>query len=81
MVSSQTGTKTESYLELRTISENKVKAIDRDDPISSHREKQDEDTDVSLMKNWVKESTIPDFSKIKGRGYVLQSLWSQSEIG
>lgn len=29
------------------------------------------------MKNWVKESTIPDFSKIKGRGYVLQSLWSQ----
>lgn len=29
------------------------------------------------MKNWVKESTRPDFSKIRGRGYVLQSLWSQ----
>lgn len=29
------------------------------------------------MKNWIKESTRPDFSKIKGRGYVLQSLWSQ----
>lgn len=56
---------------------NKVKAIDRDDPSFSLREKQNEDTYVSLRKNWVKESTRPDFSKIKGRGYVLQSLWSQ----
>lgn len=63
--------------EIRTISENKVKAIDRDDPSPSLREKQNEDTDVSLMKNWIKENTRPDFSKIKGRGYVLQSLWSQ----
>lgn len=63
--------------EIRTISENKEKAIHRDDPSFSLREKQNEDTDVSLMKNWVKESTRPDFSKFKGRGYVLQSLWSQ----
>lgn len=34
-----------------TISENKVKAIKRDDPSSSLRAKQDEGTDVSLMKN------------------------------
>lgn len=38
---------------IKTISENKVKAIERNDPSSSLRAKQDEDTDVSLMKNRV----------------------------
>lgn len=64
--------------EIRTINENKVKTKDKDIPSSSLREKQDKDINVSLIKkNWIKESTRPNLSKIKGRGYVLQSLWSQ----
>lgn len=66
--------------EIRTTSENKVKTIDRDDPSFSLREKQNEDTDVSLMKNWVKESTRPDFSKSKGVD-MFPSHYGHSGIG
>lgn len=64
--------------EIRTINENKVKTIDEDILSSSLREKQDEDINVSLIKNKLnKREYKTNLSKIKGRGYVLQSLWSQ----